>query len=164
MLRMNGAGATSAAADPVASTNGTNSSNGILAASSAKNSQTLTGSITVDPLERARSASRPAASPALSNSALVKNEDSAKPSPSFMPATAALPQNGLSGLSGAPASSTVNGSPMLPPVQGSNLANGNGYTTTSFERPSLPNPASETKWRQAGKSKTHDAEMACGNR
>jgi hypothetical protein len=113
----------------------------------------------LDQLDRARSFSGSVASPTPSTSAVVKNEEGSKNSPSLPPATASLNQSGSNGLSRSVSGLHLNGTSMLPPTSTTpglpvtpNFAStipGSSYNPLPAYH--TPNSSFESKWRQPGK-------------
>jgi hypothetical protein len=109
----------------------------------------------LDPLERARSMSGSAASPTLSNSAAVKNEDVARNSPAIQVAN----YNNYHPPSQPVSTPGLPGNGMLPPSTPGlpqNMYTAGGYAQ-SFQHPAMyqaPNPAVDNIWRPEGQSKT----------
>jgi hypothetical protein len=112
----------------------------------------------LDQLERARSFSGSVASPSPSTSALIKNEEGSKHSPSLPPAAMNLNQSNGNGLNRSASGLHLNGNTMLPPTSTTPVS-----ATTNFAsampgpiyNPVLayhnPNSSFESKWRQPGK-------------
>lgn len=112
----------------------------------------------LEQLERARSFSGSVASPSPSTSALIKNEEGSKLSPSLPPAAISLNQNNSNGLNRSASSLHLNGNSMLPPTSTAPVS-----TTANFAS-AMPgaiynpvpayhnqNSSFESKWRQPGK-------------
>lgn len=114
-------------------------------------SQTSSAAVpTLGQLDHTRSMSDSVASPTPSTSAMVKNEDTAKPSPSILTPTMNFNQ---SNQNGRPSSSHQNGNAMAPPLGSQSISGyGSHYNASGqYGQPYTPTPSFDTKWRQPGK-------------
>jgi hypothetical protein len=113
----------------------------------------------LEQLDRARSFSGSVASPTPSTSAVVKNEEGSKNSPSLPPATVGLNQSGSNGLNRSASGIHINGSSMLPPANTTPGLPSTPHFTSTISGASYnplpayhtPNSSFESKWRQPGK-------------
>lgn len=115
----------------------------------------------LDQLERARSFSGSVASPTPSASAVIKNEEGSKHSPSIPPAAMSLNQSSTNGLNRSASSLHLNGTTMLPPTSTTPISATSNFAS-AMTGPSYnpvpayhtPNSSFESKWRQPGKSES----------
>jgi hypothetical protein len=113
---------------------------------------------TLDQLERARSFSGSVASPTPSTSAVIKNEEGSKHSPSLPPAAMSLNPSSTNGLNRSGSSLHLNGTTMLPPTSTTPVSATSNFAS-AIAGPSYnpvpayhtPNSSFESKWRQPGK-------------
>lgn len=113
----------------------------------------------LDQLDRARSFSGSAASPTPSTSAVVKNEEGSKNSPSLPPTAMSLNQSSSDGLNRSTSGLHLNGNSMLPPNSATPGLPATPNFTSSMPGSSYnpvpayhtPNSSFESKWRQPGK-------------
>jgi hypothetical protein len=113
----------------------------------------------LEQLDRARSFSGSVASPTPSTSAMVKNEEGSKNSPSLPPATVSLNQHSSNGINRSGSGVHINGTSMLPPTSATpglpatpnftSTVPGSSYNPLSAYH--TPNSSFESKWRQPGK-------------
>jgi hypothetical protein len=162
-LRMGGRPSPADSPAPPAAVNGRSNSpqNGVGLRRNPFGSSQKTSTATVpslEQLERARSFSGSVASPSPSTSALIKNEEGSKHSPSLPPAAMNLNQSNTNGLNRSVAGPHLNGNTMLPPTSTTpvsattNFASAMpGPTYNPIPAYHNPNPSFESKWRQPGK-------------
>lgn len=112
----------------------------------------------LDQLDQARSLSGSVSSPTPSTSAVVKNEEGPKISPSLPPTTTNYNQSTNAGMTRSSSGLPTNGSSMLPPTNATpGFATSSNITSTvlgSYSSQPLyqaTNPNYESKWRQPGK-------------